>query len=154
MDQINLISPEAVFIDADAGSKKQLLEDLANKASALTGIDARKIFTTVIAREKLGTTGVGSGVAIPHGKFEDLDSAVALFMKLDEAIDYDAVDDRPVDLIFMLLAPEDSAAQSIKDLARISKLMRNDILCAKLRRTDNPDALYALLTDKKLPNAA
>ena len=98
-------------------------------------------------RERLGTTGVGQGIAIPHGRLADLEKIVGVFARLDTPIDYDAVDKQPVDLVFMLLAPEGAGADHLKALARVSRLLRNQAACEKLRAAKTAEALYAILTE-------
>ena len=115
-------------------------------AAQQSGLDERTIFHTVLEREKLGTTGVGQGVAIPHGKLAGIDKIIGVFAHLAKAIDFGAVDQQPVDLIFLLLAPENAGADHLKALARISRLLRDKSICEKMRGTKDSDALYALLT--------
>ena len=129
------------------GSKKQALQELAHRAAALTGLEERRIFDVLLERERLGTTGVGHGIAIPHGKLAELQQLHGLFARLNGAIDFDAIDDEPVDLIFMLLAPESAGADHLKALARISRLLRDEAVCAKLRSLDQAETIYAVLTD-------
>jgi PTS system nitrogen regulatory IIA component len=143
----DLITPEGVIAKLKVSSKKQALQELSQRAAKITGLPERRIFEGLIARERLGTTGVGQGIAIPHAKFEELDRLYALFARLDHAIDFDAVDERPVDLIFVLLAPGDAGAEHLKALALVSRLLRNQTVCAKLRGSDDASALYALLTE-------
>ncbi len=147
MDISDLIKPEHVIARLRATSKKQALQDLAKRASEITGQPERALFSTLMKRERLGTTGVGNGIAIPHGKLSTLDKLYGLFARLDQPIDFDAIDDRPVDLIFLLLAPEASGADHLKALARVSRLLRDKPTCEKLRGTDDAEALYALLVD-------
>ena len=106
----------------------------------------RVIFDVLLQREKLGTTGIGRGIAIPHGKLQELKKLHGLFARLPKAIDFDAIDEQPVDLIFMLLAPVSAGADHLKALARVSRLLRDESVCAKLRGADGPEALFALLT--------
>ncbi len=106
MDLSDLISQEAVVVGLKASSKKQAIQELATKAAELTGLSEREIFDTLLQRERLGSTGVGHGVAIPHGKLVKLDKLVGFFARMEKPIDFDALDDQPVDLIFLLLAPE------------------------------------------------
>ena len=108
----------------------------------------------ILERERLGTTGVGNGIAIPHGKLANMERPHGLFARLERAIDFDSIDDRPVDLIFLLLAPETAGADHLKALAQISRLLRDRNICEKLRGTDTPEALYALLTDSTSTRAA
>ncbi len=150
----DLITPDGVISDLKAGSKKQALQELARKGADLTGLDEREIFEVLLERERLGTTGIGSGVAIPHGKLKGLDRIYAIFARLERPIDFDSIDDQPVDVIFLLLAPETASADHLKALARISRLLRNQGICDKLRGSSGGDALYAVLTSEATSNAA
>ncbi len=147
MEISDLIKPDHVIAKLRATSKKQALQDLAKRAAEITGQPERALFSTLMKRERLGTTGVGNGIAIPHGKLSTLDQLYGHFARLDQPIDFDAIDDRPVDLIFLLLAPESSGADHLKALARVSRLLRDKPTCEKLRGTDDAEALYALLGD-------
>ena len=154
MEIADLLRPEGVFASLKSSSKKQVLQDLSQRAADLTGIDERTIFETLLERERLGTTGVGNGVAIPHVRLGGLDRVQGLFARLERPIDFDAVDDQPVDLIFLLLAPESAGADHLKALARVSRLLRDERVCDKLRGSDTAEALYALLTDDASSKAA
>ncbi len=154
MEIIDLLKTEAVVPKLRATSKKQALQELSKAAASLTQLDERSIFETLLERERLGTTGVGDGIAIPHGKLPTLDRLHGLFARLDQPIDFDAIDDRPVDLIFLLLAPEGAGADHLKALARISRQLRDRVFCDKLRGSDNRDAIYALLTQPSASHAA
>ncbi len=154
MDIANLLSPEAVIPKLHATSKKQALQELARHAAALAGLHERTIFDVLLERERLGTTGVGNGIAIPHGKLAGIARLYGLFARLETPIDFDAIDEQPVDLIFMLLAPENAGADHLKALARVSRLLRDRSTCDKLRGSDKADALYALLTETATSNAA
>ncbi|MFO1127457.1 MAG: PTS IIA-like nitrogen regulatory protein PtsN [Rhodospirillales bacterium] len=147
MEISDLLKPEHVIARLRATSKKQALQELARRAAELTGQPERAIFSTLMKRERLGTTGVGNGIAIPHGKLENFDQMFGIFARLENPIDFEAIDDRPVDLIFLLLAPEAAGADHLKALARVSRLLRDRRACEKLRGTDDAEALYALLTD-------
>ena len=116
-----------------AQNKKQLLQELAARAHALTRLPEQRIFETLVERERLGTTGVGAGIAIPHGRMAGAKTITGVFARLESAIDYEAVDSQPVDLVFMLLAPENAGADHLKALARVSRLLRNQAICEKLR---------------------
>ncbi len=146
MNISDLLAPDAVIPLLKVQGKKQLMQELAARAHALTQIPERKIFETLIERERLGTTGVGSGIAIPHGRLADVEQIVGVFARLDGAIDYEAVDNQPVDLVFMLLAPEGAGADHLKALARVSRLLRDQTVCEKLRATSDAPAMYAILT--------
>lgn len=151
---IDLITPQAILPNLKAGSKKQALQDMARKAAELTGQHERAIFDVLLERERLGTTGVGHGIAIPHGKLPSLDRVWGVFARLERPIDYDAIDEQPVDLIFLLLAPEQAGADHLKALARVSRLLRDQSMCEKLRGSDSADAIYALLTQQEASHAA
>ena len=154
MEILQLLSPDGVIANLKATSKKQALQEMASRAARLCGIQERVIFDTLIERERLGTTGVGHGIAIPHGKPPGLNRLYGLFARLGTPIGFDSIDDVPVDLIFLLLAPESAGADHLKALARVSRLLRDKTMCEKLRGTDNPDALYALLTESATSHAA
>lgn len=147
MQLSDIITQETVLPAVKAGSKKQLLQELSNAMAKHTGLDARRIFETLLQREKLGSTGLGQGIAIPHGKFSELNGVRGLFARLVQPIDFEAVDDQPVDLVFLLLAPESAGADHLKALARISRLLRDPSIVLKLRGTDSSAGLYAILTE-------
>jgi nitrogen PTS system EIIA component len=158
MDIADLISPDAVAANLKVATKKQALQEIAQRCAEIDGlkglVDAREIFEVLLERERLGTTGVGAGIAIPHGKLPRLDGLYGFFAKLDRPIDFEAIDDQPVDLIFVLLAPESAGADHLKALARVSRLLRDRSVCEKLRGSDNGDALYAVLTETMTSHAA
>ena len=154
MEINDLLVPEGVVADLKATSKKQALQDLAKRAAEVSGLHERAIFDVLMERERLGTTGVGNGIAIPHGKLANLDRLHGLFARLEQPIDFHAIDERPVDLIFVLLAPENAGADHLKALARISRLLRNNGICDKLRGTDSAEALCAILTESQEDRAA
>lgn len=140
------LSPEFVHVVPQVSCKKRVLQVLAELAAAQTGLDERKIFETLLEREKLGSTGVGRGVAIPHGKLEEVEEIVMMFLKLDKPVEFDSVDEAPADLFFLLLAPLDAGTEHLKALATVSRLMRDRDFCEKLRGVDDSDSLYALLS--------
>ena len=154
MEIADLISPGAVIANLRITSKKQALQELAKRGAELTGEPERAIFEVLIERERLGTTGVGNGIAIPHGKLPGLDRLYALFARLETPVDFDAIDEQPVDLICVLLAPETAGADHLKALARVSRLLRDRAVCEKLRGTDSAEALHALLTESTASHAA
>jgi PTS system nitrogen regulatory IIA component len=154
MEVVDLIAPSRVIASLRASTKKQALQDHAARAAAETGVHERKIYDALLERERLGTTGLGAGTAIPHAKLPELRRLLGFFARLERPIDFAAIDERPVDLIFLLLAPESAGADHLKALARLSRVMRDRALCEKLRGTDNADALYALLTDEAASHAA
>ncbi len=154
MEISDLVVPESVIANLRATSKKQALQDMAKKAAEVTGQHERAIFEVLMERERLGTTGVGNGIAIPHGKLASLDRLHGLFARVEVPVDFQAIDDQPVDLIFLLLAPESAGADHLKALARVSRLLRDKATCEKLRGTSNADSLYALLTETSENRAA
>jgi len=154
MELAELIAPKGVIPDMRASSKKQALLEVAQRAAHLTGLHERTIFDALLERERLGSTGVGNGIAIPHAKLPGLARLQGLFARLDPPVDFDAVDDQPVDLVFLLLAPESAGADHLKALARVSRLLRDRPICEKLRGAEHPDALYALLTEPQASHHA
>jgi len=154
MEIADLLDTESVFAKLPATSKKQAIQELAKRAAQITGIHERTVFDVLLERERLGTTGVGNGIAIPHGKLPGLNRLYGLFARLEKPIDFEAVDDQPVDLIFLLLAPEGAGADHLKALARVSRLLRDRTICEKLRGSDEAEALYALLTEPAASHAA
>lgn len=147
MDLSDLIAENAVMPALKAQSKKQVLQEMCGKAARLTGLSEREIFDTILQREKLGSTGVGNGVAIPHGKLRSVDKILGVFARLAKPVDFDALDDQPVDLVFLLLAPEGAGADHLKALARIARLLRDGQVAEKMRASDDAAALYALLVN-------
>jgi nitrogen PTS system EIIA component len=143
----DFISPDSVVPSLKAKTKKQLLQELASRAGRLTGLSERGIFDVLLQRERLGSTGLGQGIAIPHGKIAGLKGIVGIFARLAEPIDFDAVDGEPVDIVFLLLAPEGAGADHLKALARISRLLREGSAVEKLRVSRDAAALYAVLTE-------
>jgi len=143
----DIIDAQSVLANLKAQSKKQLLQELSQAMAKTTGIDHRMIFETLSTREKLGSTGLGQGIAVPHGKIAALGRVHGLFARLAAPVDFEAVDGQPVDLVFVLLAPDHAGADHLKALARISRLMRDPAIVAKLRGTDTAEGLYAILTE-------
>jgi PTS system nitrogen regulatory IIA component len=141
----DLVAPEAIIPALKVNGKKQALQELAARAAALTGQNERAIFEVLLQREKLGTIAVGYGVAIPHGKLPKLDKLFGLFARLERPIDFEAMDGQPVDLMFLLLAPEGAGADHLKALARIARLLRDQDIAKKLRASSDAQALYSVL---------
>lgn len=154
MQIADMMTLKAVVPNLKVTSKKQALQELARRTAEVSGQPERAIFDVLLERERLGTTGVGNGIAIPHGKLPGLDRLYGLFARLETPVDFDAIDDQPVDLIFLLLAPEGAGADHLKALARISRLLREPKTCEKLRGSDTADAIYAILTDSMASRAA
>jgi PTS system nitrogen regulatory IIA component len=142
-----LPGPDAVLASVKASGKKALLAELAGRAATVFKLDERKLFDRLLERERLGSTGIGGGIAIPHGRLGQLAKPIGLFARLAAPVDFDAIDERPVDLVFLLVAPEGAGADHLKALARVSRALRDRALVEKLRATDSADALYALLVE-------
>lgn len=154
MDISAIISPERVLANLKPSSKKQLLQELAEIGAAHTGLESHAVFERLLEREKLGSTGVGNGVAIPHAKLPGMDRIVGVFALLAKPVSFEAVDDQPVDVVFMLLAPEGSGADHLKALSRIARILRNQSTLAGIRASSDPDAIYSLLMSMENANAA
>ena len=142
-----LPGPDAVLACVKASGQKALLAELVSRAAALYKLDERRLFDRLLERERLGSTGIGGGIAIPHGRMATLSVPVGLFARLAQPIDFEAIDERPVDVVFLLVAPEGAGADHLKALARVSRLLRDRTLVEKLRATDSADALYAMLVE-------
>ncbi len=154
MEIVDLLTPDSVMPHLHATCKKQVIQELAKHAADETDLSERQIFDVLLERERLGSTAVGEGIAIPHGRLPGLDRPLGMFAKLDEPIDFDALDERPVDLVFLLLAPEESGADHLKALSRISKLLRDENVRDRLRASANRESVFSVLTDAKISRAA
>ncbi len=152
-DFSDLLRPEAVYKDVAVAHKKALFLQLAAATDTL-GLDGRLTAERLAAREKIGSTGFGGGVAIPHARLPDIAGVTGVFMRLAQPIEFDAVDDLPVDLVFMLVSPSEAGAEHLKALARVSRRLRDRTFLAKLRGAGSPDALYALFTADAARDAA
>ena len=151
MPLIDLVGTNAIIPALKVNNKKQALQELAARAAVLSGQNERIIFDILAQREKLGSTAVGNGIAIPHGKMPTLTRLFGLFARLDRPVDFEALDNQPVDLIFLLLAPEGAGADHLKALARIARLLRDSTVAHKLRASRDAEALYAVLA---MPSAS
>jgi PTS system nitrogen regulatory IIA component len=147
----DLVAPNAIIPALKVNGKKQALQELAAKAAELSGLSERTIFETLMQREKLGSTGVGNGIAIPHGKLSKLNKLFGVFARLERPIDFEALDGQAVDLVFLLLAPEGAGADHLKALARVARLLRDPDVAHKLRDSRDVEALYSVLA---LPSAS
>ena len=145
-DIADLLTPRAVIAQLRAPTKRQVLQELARRAATTTGVADKRIYDALAERERLGTTGIGTGVAIPHCRLPELTRLYGLFARLERPVPFEAIDDQPVDLVFLLLAPTEAGAEHLKALARVSRLLRDKAICGKLRGANSADALYALLT--------
>jgi nitrogen PTS system EIIA component len=147
----DVVAPDAIIPALKVNGKKQALQELAARASEISGQNERTIFETLMQREKLGSTGVGNGIAIPHGKLPKLGKLFGLFARLERAVDFEALDGQPVDLVFLLLAPEGAGADHLKALARVARLLRDPEIARKLRDSRDAEAIYAVLA---MPSAS
>lgn len=154
MELSDIIGADAVRAPLKATSKKRLLQDLADMADGVYGLPSDRVYRALMEREGLGPTGVGRGVAIPHARFSGVNNVVGLFVRLEKPVDFESIDRQPVDLVFALFAPDGAGAEHLKALARVSRTLRNEDICAKLRSTVDPSAIYAILTDNKAEQAA
>jgi PTS system nitrogen regulatory IIA component len=145
----DILQPEGIIPALRVQTKKQLLVELAYTAFKITGIPEREIFDVVLQRERLGSTGVGAGIAIPHGKLKALTKITGVFARLETPVDFEALDDQPVDLVFMLLAPEGAGADHLKALSRIARALRDQDLVARLRSSDTIPAIEACLNQEQ-----
>jgi len=150
----DLLAPQSVIAQLKAGSKAEVLQGMAQLAATVTGKDAHVVFDVLWEREKLGTTGVGLGIAIPHGRIEGLDRVYGFFARLAEPVNFDAIDDKPVDLVFLLLAPESAGADHLHALAIVSRLLRDTKLCEQLRRAKTDSDLHHILAEASTAEAA
>ena len=149
-----ILSIQAIDADMSAANKKALLQQLAAAAGRLCGVPAKDIVASLNAREKIGSTGFGAGTAIPHGKIEGLTQVFGYFARLEQPVDFHAIDGEPVDLVFLLLSPPDAGAEHLKALAMVSRLLRHRPTLAKLRGARSKDALFALLAGAETRDAA
>lgn len=142
-----IMSGNSIFMGLKSNSKRQLLQDLANKATEITGINERTIFDTILERENLGSTGFGEGTALPHGRFAELDKVYGFFAKLNSPVDFEAIDGKPVDLVFMLLSPEGNGADHLTALAQASRILKDESTRTKIRQISSAQEIYALLNN-------
>jgi PTS system nitrogen regulatory IIA component len=153
-DLSHIIAVDAVDAGLQVANKKALFHQLAAAASKLTGTEAKTILASLTEREKTGSTGFGGGTAVPHGKIEGLGRVFGYFARLATAVDYQAVDGLPVDLVFLLLSPTDAGAEHLKALAGVSRTLRDRQTVAKLRGARSRDAIFALLSGVEARDAA
>ena len=147
MDLTDLTSVEAVFPRLRVSSKRNLLQELAQKMAEVVGVDHRELFAALLERERLGSTGMGRGVAVPHCRMPNLPKIVGGFAQLETPLDFEAVDGEPVDLVYVLIAPECAGSDHLKALARVSRVLRDQTMCQKLRGAHDAAAIFALLAD-------
>ena len=150
-----LLNEQSIGLTLQARDKESSIKELVQLLESAHGVNTRgEILSKVLQRESMMSTGIGNGIAIPHGKLPEIKELFGLFARLDEPVDFDAIDEQPVDLVFLLLAPEGAGADHLKALARVSRLLRDKSVCEKLRGADQTDAIYALLTDTAKSHAA
>lgn len=150
----NLLPATGIKVIASATSKKRLFHDLGDMAGACFGLDQTQVVDALMERESLGPTGVGHGVALPHARMSGLRQVCGLFIRMKKPLDFDAVDRQPVDLIFVLFAPEEAGVEHLKALALVSRTLRDESVCAKLRANDDPSTIYTILTEESAVQAA
>lgn len=154
MDLAEILKPEAVKVVSSASSKKRLLQAIGDIASSAYELDSARVVEALQERETLGPTGVGHGVALPHARLEGLNNVVGAFILLEKPVDFNAVDRQPVDIAFALFAPEDAGVEHLKALALVSRTLRENAICAKLRANQDPQTLYSILTEAQNVQAA
>jgi PTS system nitrogen regulatory IIA component len=154
MALLDFLSPEAIAPSLRVNSKKQALQELSIHAARMTGLDESSVFEALLQRERLGSTGIGEGLAIPHGKLPGLSRLFGFVARLEKPIDFEALDGQPVDILFLLLAPEGAGADHLKALARAARVLRQPGTMERLRAAHDAAALYAVLTETPTPQAA
>ncbi len=154
MPLTDILTPQAILPSVKAGSKKQLLQELAAFAASQSGLSESDVYEALLQRERLGSTGIGHGIAIPHGKLPKLNQLFGIFARLEKPLDFEALDGEPVDLIFLLLAPEGAGADHLKALSRVARALRDPAIAQKLRKSHDASALFAMLTQTPTATAA
>ena len=140
-----IMNENCIVVGLKAQSKRQLLQELAQKAAEITHISERTIFDSLLERENLGSTGFGGGTALPHARIAEAQKVCGIFAKLNAPVDFEAVDGKPVDLIFMLISPEGSGADHLTALAKASRILKDENTCNKIRQISKREKIYALL---------
>lgn len=154
MDIVDLLAPQGVVLRGGASSKRQALHVVAEAAAQALGMDEGRVFDALLEREALGSTGLGSGVAVPHARLSGMERVTGVFVRLDAPVAYEAVDDRPVDLMFALFAPPSDGAEHLRALAAVSRAMRSPELREQLRQARTADAIRALFVRDDAPATA
>ncbi len=147
MNISNILTEKSIFLNLKSNNKREFLQDLAQKASEITGVDALSVFDSILERENLGSTGFGNGTALPHSRFSGIENVRAFFAKPSYPLDFDAIDGKPVDLVFLLISPENSGADHLTALAMLSRILKDEGTCNKLRQMNKPTEIYALLNE-------
>ena len=142
----DILTANDVIVINNAASKRQLLKEMSIKIAEGTGIEDRSMFDIILERENLGSTAFGGGTAVPHGRIPELKQLKGLFAKLQKGIDFEADDNQPVDLVFMLVSPENSGADHLSALAQISKIIKDEEICGQLRNAGSTEEIYRILT--------
>lgn len=154
MELSDFLEPDAVRTYPNVASKKRLLQTIADLSGDIHNLSVDRVFSALQEREVLGATGMGKGIAVPHARISDVSRVTGFFIRLETPVDFDAIDRQPVDLVFALLAPEDAGSDHLKALARVSRTLRDETVCRKLRSTDETAALFAILTESPTSQAA
>lgn len=154
IDFSDLLAPERVLADVSAANRKALLQQLGTVAATVPSVDGRAAGEMLAQRERLGSTGFGNGIATPHARIDGLSQLFGVFVRTARPIDFGAIDDLPVDLVFALFSPLDAGSEHLKALARVSRMLRDADTRAKLRGAGSQDALFALLTGVEARDAA
>lgn len=141
-----LLTPACVAADVKASDKKDLLKKIAERSAQALKLEPQPVFEALLQRERLGTTGLGNGIALPHARIAGLETVSGFFLRLAEPVDFQAVDGAPVDLVFALFAPADAGADHLNALVQVSRVLRDEKMVAHLRASEDPKVLYALLT--------
>jgi PTS system nitrogen regulatory IIA component len=154
MPRLEFLTPEAVAPGVRASGKKQLLQELSAQAAPLAGLEERQVFETLLQRERLGSTGIGEGIAIPHCKIPGLARLFGLVARLEKPVEFEALDGQPVEIVFLLLAPEGAGADHLKALARVARVLREPGIRDRIRAARDANAIYAILSETSKPQAA
>jgi len=154
MELADFLRADALITLPNVASKKRLLQAISETLALESDVSESDVFNALQSRELLGATGMGRGIAVPHARMAEATRVVGVFVRLGEGVDYEAIDRQPVDLVFGLLAPEDAGSDHLKALARVSRTLRDEATCQKLRSTDDPNALYAILVEPAASKAA
>lgn len=142
-----IMTVDSIFCGVKANNKRQLLQELSKRVAEITGIFDRTIFDSLLERENLGSTGFGGATALPHARIPEAKQVYGFFAKLNNSIDYEAIDGKPVDLVFMLISPEGSGADHLTALAQASRILKNEATCNKIRHASGKEEIYSLLNN-------
>lgn len=154
MQVTDILTQSGVKVLSSSTSKKRLFQDIGELAAQCYGLGSSEVVEALLERESLGPTGVGLGIALPHARLANISKVLGLFVRIEKPIDFDSVDRQPVDLVFVLLAPENAGVEHLKALALVSRTMRDASTCAKLRANSDTSTLFTVLTEARAPQAA